>query len=420
VSKAIRLIEEAQGILDSAEQQERALSGGERTHVETLLDRARAQGQTEKALKDIGQQLGPPSMSAIDGLGQLRGARAGGDDPGVRFVNSPGFKRIADSGNRGESWTTGLIDVGPAGAMRLKGTILEGDGAPGAGTGGGLIPVPQVIPGIVGKLFQPLRVEELLGANIATTSTVRYIVEGTATPGAGGVLEAGTKPESTLGLSTQDEPIRKSATVMTVSDEVLEDVAELQNYVGGRMSLFVDQEVERQLLRGTATPETVGLFNRGIPIFAGGTSTGTYADQIFTAINNTRGSSFMEPGWLVMHPTDYAKLRLLKDTAGQYSGGGPFLGAYGGVQMAGDSNQITGATDTVWNKPVIVTNATGAGTALIGNSEAASVWNRGGMSIEITNSHLGYFTQNLVALRAERRFGLALYRKAAFCEVRLA
>lgn len=50
-----------------------------------------------------------------------------------------------------------------------------------------------------------------------------YMVEGTATSGAAGVAEAGNKPESTLAYSTTDEPVKKIATTLTISDEMLED-----------------------------------------------------------------------------------------------------------------------------------------------------------------------------------------------------
>ena len=57
-----------------------------------------------------------------------------------------------------------MIDVGRP-TLSMKGTLLEGEGAPGTGTGGGLIPVPDVVPGVVKKLFQPLTIENLLSAN---------------------------------------------------------------------------------------------------------------------------------------------------------------------------------------------------------------------------------------------------------------
>ena len=40
-----------------------------------------------------------------------------------------------------------------------------------------------------------------------------------------GVAEAGTRPESTLAFSTRDEPLKKIATTISISDEPLEDGA---------------------------------------------------------------------------------------------------------------------------------------------------------------------------------------------------
>ena len=53
--------------------------------------------------------------------------------------------------------------------------------------------MPQVVPGVVGKLFQPLTIENLLLSGVATTNAVRYATEGTATSGAAGVAEGGVK-----------------------------------------------------------------------------------------------------------------------------------------------------------------------------------------------------------------------------------
>jgi HK97 family phage major capsid protein len=56
----------------------------------------------------------------------------------------------------------------------------------------------------------------------------------------------------------------------------------------------------------------------------------------------------------------------------------------------------------------------------VGSRSAAQVWRRGGLSVEATNSHADYFQRNLVAIRAEERLGLAVYRPTGFVEVRLA
>jgi hypothetical protein len=144
--------------------------------------------------------------------------------------------------------------------------------------------------------------------------------------------------------------------------------------------------------------------------------------KIFKAANSMRGSAFLEPEWLIIHPTDWQNARLLKDgtggTVGQFFGGGPFLGPYGGPQgPVGVNSQVQGAQDSIWNMPAYVTAAIGAGTALIGTRANAQVWRRGGLSVEATNSHSNYFQLNLVAIRAEERLGLAVYRPKGYVEL---
>lgn len=341
------------------------------------------------------------------------------ESPGEQFVSSEGFKKIQAeykaNGRLGQGISTGAVPVD------TKGTLLEG-----AGGGGGPLaaPVPQVIGGVVDKQFQPLRISDLLLSGQATTNSLRYVVEGTATSGAAGVAEGESKPQSTLGLTTTDEPVKKIATTFAVSDEMLEDAAQVRSYIDGRLGLFVNIEEERQLVVGAGTNEIVGIKpagnTRGINIYAGGTAAGNKAVQLFKALNGQRGSALLEPDFIVLNPADYQDLRLLTDTAGQFFGGGPFQGQYGNAGQIQASGQITGATDYIWQKPVVVTTAVGAGTALIGTTSAAQVWRKGGLTVEATNSNEDDFIKNLVRIRAEKRLALAVYRPAAFTECRLA
>lgn len=372
-----------------------------------------------KAVEDLGRELGPavPSIKVGDEPHDRWHREVAVKTLGEQFTDSGEFKSAVQAfrsaGRLPSNFSTGAV------ALDAKGTLLEG-----AGGGGGALAttVPQVIPGVTEKLFQPLTFADLVLSGQASTSSVRYVVEGTATSGAAGVAEGGTKPESTVGLTTTDEPIKKIATMLPVSEEMIEDAPAIQSYINGRLALFVRIEEERQLFRGTSGGNEVQgiLTSRSVPIYAGGTAVGNKAVQLFTALNGVRGSAFVEPEWIVMHPTDYSALRLLTDTAGQFYGGGPFQGPYGNGQNLQSSGQITGAQDYIWGKPVYVTASIGgAGTALIGTREGAQVWRRGGLSVEATNSHASYFQLNLIAIRAEERLGLAVYRPGAYCEVRL-
>jgi HK97 family phage major capsid protein len=146
-----------------------------------------------------------------------------------------------------------------------------------------LSPGPTVVPGVVEKLFEPIEVTSLFAAITTNTNAVRYAIEGTATSAATGVPEGGVKPESTLDLDTTDEPVKKIATSITVSDELLEDAVATQGFVGGRLTQFVRLEQERQLLRGNGGNDLVGIINRS--------GVNTYARGGFEGVGR-----FMKPG----------------------------------------------------------------------------------------------------------------------------
>ena len=53
-------------------------------------------------------------------------------------------------------------------------------------------------------------------------------------------------------------------------------------------------------------------------------------------------------------------------------------------------------------------------------ARSAEVWRKGGIRLEASNSHLGFFRENLIALRAETRVALTVYDGAAFSVANLA
>jgi HK97 family phage major capsid protein len=69
----------------------------------------------------------------------------------------------------------------------------------------------------------------------------------------------------------------------------------------------------------------------------------------------------------------------------------------------------------LWGLPAIPMSGMPAGTALVGAfSTAAQVFLRGPIQVAVTNSHQDWFQKNLVAIRAETRAALAVYRGGAF------
>jgi HK97 family phage major capsid protein len=403
---------------NAADAEGRDLTPGERSQMEELVAATKSMHGIEQQMRELGG-AGPSFVKATDPNHSFTG---GG--PGDVFIASKGYQQIKSPDTRPQTWSSGPVEVSkvplmhrmPSGMHELyKGTLLEtGAGGPG----GGLIP-PMYQPGVVDKLFEPLGVRDVFGQSTTTASQVRYVVEGTALSGAAGVAEGGTKPESTIALSEVVEPIKKIATTLPISDEFLEDAPSIQSSLNGWLTLFVSIEEERQLLRGNGTNELIGLFNR-----SGGQAINLYtklaADDNTVAlakvIANTRGSSFLQPDAVIMHPTNWLNSRLLRDgtggTAGNYLAGGPF-----GVS----SNNAGGAAlfgQTLWDTRVVLSTVVGLGTALVGNfGQGAQIYRRGGVSVEATNSHSDLFVKDITMLRAEERLGLGVYRPAAFTAV---
>lgn len=309
---------------------------------------------------------------------------------GDEFVTSDAYQALRKSSMLGQ-WTTGPIELSDYGS---KATVT---------TTASPIVEPDRQPGIQPVLFRRLTIADLVASGTTTSNQVSYPQETTATNAAAATAEGDLKPEATVVFEVVNEPVRKVATFLPVSDEMLEDVDGLRSYLNGRLTLFVEHEEEDQVLNGSGViPNLTGLLNRtGVQTVAKTVGQAIH-DVVYTAITNIRNNANLEPDGIVMHPTNWASVRTAKDANGQYYGGGPFMGPYG---------QDGIAVDNIWGLPVAVTSAIPVNTALVGAFRAAAqVFRRGGLTVEASNSHSDFFQRNLTAIREERRLALACYR----------
>ena len=96
--------------------------------------------------------------------------------------------------------------------------------------------------------YEPPTVADLFPNRPAPGNPVRFVAESTATNAAAATSEAGAKPESTLVFSETTEPVRKVATILPISDEMLEDAPAISAYLNQRLTLFVRTTEEAQIL----------------------------------------------------------------------------------------------------------------------------------------------------------------------------
>jgi HK97 family phage major capsid protein len=389
------LLEEATSIAERATRDGRSMTAAERTAVEAKLDQVQA-GKSELQLVQAVDEL-----NGRYGLGVATTGLGTAGSIGSAILSSPAFADRRRKGFSGQ-WSTGPIEV-PFGA---KADLTEAASP--------VIP-PEFLRGVVETAFRKLTVQDLLASGTTDSNQVNVATETVATNAAAAIAEGAAKPESTLTLAMVAEPVRKCATFLPVSDEMLDDLSQARSYIDGRLRLFVAHAMEAQLLSGTGTaPQLRGLLNRtGVQIVT--TTAGLMAAKIIQAIYDAvsliRTNANLEPDGCVIHPTNWASVRTATDTNGQYFGGGPFTGAYG-------VNGI--APERIWNLPAVVTSAIPAGTALVGAfKDSAQVFLRGGLVVEASNAHADYFQRDMTALRAEQRAALAVYRPAGLVKITL-
>ena len=257
-------------------------------------------------------------------------------------------------------------------------------------------------------------VADLLGKGSISGNAISYLVEGAREGEFTTVAEGGAKPQMHyVNPTAVVDALKKIAGFIKLTDEFIEDAPFLKSEIDGRLLYDLSWFEEQQLLNGNGTGQNVlGLLNRaGIQTETGATPA-VHADAIFQAITKVSTASGLRADGIVINPTDYQRLRLMKDGNDQYYGGGFFAGQYGQGGIP--------ENPPLWGLRTVVTPAIAAGTALVGAfSQSSTLYRKGGVRVEATNSHVDDFTNNLVTIRAEERVALAVRRPLGLVKVTL-
>lgn len=309
---------------------------------------------------------------------------------GHQFTDSEQYDFFKKGLHRGGSaWTSPSLE--------LMATTLDTT----SGSGGQLI-VSDYQRTIIPLMFKRLVVADLIAPGTTDSNSVTYMKETTFTNAAAPVAEGAAKPESTIVFAQVADLVRKIAHFLPVTEEMLEDVAQIRSYIDQRLQFGVRLTEEDQLLNGSGTPPAIqGILNRAGLAAAQPRGTDTNADAIFKQRTAIATTAFVDPDGVVINPTNWQTIVLAKDANGQYYGAGPFA-----------PRQVI---QTLWGLPVVATPTIAAGTGLVGDfGGSAQVFRKGGIRVEASNSHNDFFIKNLVAIRAEERLALAVYRPGAF------
>jgi HK97 family phage major capsid protein len=392
---------------------DREPTADERGRIDALMKEARAlqveadkrdgDAQITAAIANLQAGL-PQTITRCDGSG--RTTYAGGQPSthvslGQQFIESEVGQFLRNGGHRRASlWRSPSADLF---VPTMYGATLT------TTTGGGASLIQPMDRGIVpAPAPGPVGVADLMGGGAGTDSNaIVYMVETAYTNAADTVAEGAAKPESTLTFTPRTDAFRKVAHWLPVTEEMLDDAAQVRGYIDSRLRVGITLVEDDQLLNGSGVaPDVEGFRNRtGLAADVARDSAGgeSNADALSRQVSAIRIATSMEPDGIVMNPANWAVIETSKDDAGSYLGGGPFSVL---------------PQRRLWGVRVVLSAAMPAGVALVGAfATGAGLYRKGGIRVEASNSHSDFFVKNLVAIRAETRVALAVYRPSAFGEV---
>ena len=397
--------DELKGVFDAAEDGKYSAEAKEKikglnTELAGLVDDLKveeAKVSNEKAMEIANEPVNTIPQPEVSGSGEAKSI-------GEQLVATNAYQAYVENGVKG-------VDSN----VEFK-TTLNTTGYP---------PESLRAPGILETaLRNPDSVIGLFDQIQTTQNAYVYLEETTFTNNAGSIAEAGdisSSLESALAFTERTESIRKMATFLPVTDELLSDVAGIQGYVNSRLSTMMKLNMDNQLVNGDGSaPNLTGVLNKsGINTFDNSAYAGELGKlgQIYQAITEIRKDAFVEPDAIVMHPSDwYDIVTSVNDFAGTsgagYAAKNPLFVVAGGF---GDS-----PAPRIWGLRVVPSTVIAAGTVLVGKfggGDAAQVIMRDGVDLAVSDSHSDFFAKNQLAIRLTMRLGFAVYKPTAFCSI---
>ncbi len=359
-----------------------------------------------------GREIDDVALPATPRESKGRGAGVGADGTpivgyttvGEAFVNSPEFK----------SYIENMPQVGtPSQQFALKSIhekflpvtekMVEQKAVP---TQGATLIQPDRISEVVRTTAQDrLRLRDVLQVSRTSSSSVEYVLISSTTRAATPVADAAAKPESTMTITTATAPVRTLAVHMPVTEQQLQDVAQIQSMIENELLYDLRKLEEEQFMYGSGAGQNLqGILTlAGVPLI---TRTAPSATQNIDRIKIGATDVMVaggEPNGVAIHPIDWEAVVLQKGTDNRYIW----------AMIETDNGP------RIWGMGVVETVAMKAPTTLqryllVGDFiRGATVWDR-----QQANIAVGWindqFTKNLRTIRAEERLAFGVKRPTFF------
>lgn len=258
---------------------------------------------------------------------------------------------------------------------------------------GGQVALSDLEQGVARVVRRRPFMRQISNTRGTTSKYVVYVEQKNPDPNeAGMVAEGALKPQSDFDLVEVSKEVKKIATYIKVSKEMLADLSFMAGEINGELMELVELKLDEQILLG----DGVGSNLEGIDLNAVAWAAGTFAAQIDNANNSdvlrVAIAQIMQANFeanaILLNPADCAAMQLTKSSTGEYTY--PMF-----IPMADGITRVKGI-------PVIENNLVREGEFYVGDFTKSNLRVREEMNIQV-----GYvnddFTKNLVTILCEMR-----------------
>lgn len=375
--------EEMKTVMAALETIEKKMSA--QVSAERFDELAEQQAKLAKQLLDLQQKglnLNIPQKKAVKSIGE-------------QVVDNSAFKSyLAGSATKCRFEITEAKADDQGATVELENPMLT--------PGDGVLPTYRR-PGILPKSVRPLSIEALFPSSPISGNSFEYVQEKGFYNGANAVKEGSQKPFSSIKFEVKTGKVHTVAHLAKVSKQMLEDAPALISYLNNRMTYGVDLVVEDMLISGEGGEnELSGIFTEGnyTPVNATAGDLGS-APNLYDLILFAKSKiqqAYFRPNMILLNPADWVKMLFVKNSSGDYYLSGP----------------VNVAAKTLWGLPVLDSQAIPEGKFMVvDTTQAATVWHRSGLTLEMFEQDADNVQKNLVTIRAERRLGFSIERPEA-------
>lgn len=297
--------------------------------------------------------------------------------------------------NRGTAWSKAAMD-------NIR-KVNEASGVKALVTGSIAVPSPLFGSEIIPGAKAPNRLLDLVVDRTPTGSNVFNYLRQTVRDGnAAPVADNALKPTSVYTIAEIEDRVRVIAHLSeAIPERYFADDAELERFLTTEMEEGLYRAVEDQVINGDGLGENM----TGLGSVSGVLAQAWTSNMLGTlrrAVTAMAVVGEIPTAWAIS-PADTEALDLLTDNEARMYYDGP-------------QQQLT--TAPLWSLPVVQSLAVPAGTAWLGDWAQLSLIVRDDARLDVDRGG-ELFTKNQVKLRVEGRYGVAVRRATAFCQVDL-